>query len=67
MHDGPERLTAFIEDMNAQQSDFIIQLEDFCRPYDTNRIISDIWNCFVSHVITSLGITTPMAVSPVTK
>lgn len=54
MHDGPERLTAFIEDMNVQRPDFIIQLGDFCRPYDANRVILDIWNRFAGpryHVI----------------
>lgn len=46
MHDGPERLKKFIDAMNAAQVDFIIQLGDFCRPYDHNRIIVDIWNEF---------------------
>lgn len=46
MHDGPQRLEAFIEAMNAQRPDFILQLGDFCRPYDTNTVILDIWNRF---------------------
>ncbi len=46
MHDGPRRLTAFIDDMKTQQPDLIFQLGDFCRPYEKNQIILDIWNRF---------------------
>ena len=46
MHDGPERLQAFINDMNDKKVDFIIQMGDFCRPYDYNKIILDIWKQF---------------------
>jgi len=46
MHDCPQRLDAFINDMNIQQPDLIIQLGDFCRPIDSNKIILDIWNRF---------------------
>jgi len=54
MHDGPQRLTAFIQDMNMQQPDFILQLGDFCIPDERNRVILDIWNRFAGprfHVI----------------
>ena len=46
MHDSPERLSEFIDDMKVQQPDLIIQMGDFCRPVETNRIILDIWNRF---------------------
>jgi len=46
MHDGPERLQAFITEMNKKKVDFIIQMGDFCRPYDYNKIILDIWKQF---------------------
>lgn len=46
MHDGPKRIEAFIRDMEVQKPDFIIQMGDFCRPYDYNRVILDIFNRF---------------------
>jgi len=46
MQDGPERLGAFIESMNIERPDFIIQLGDLCIPYERNRVILDIWNRF---------------------
>jgi len=46
MHDSPQRLSAFIEDMRTQRPDFIIQMGDLCTPIDRNRIILDIWNKF---------------------
>lgn len=47
MHDGPERLGRFIEEMNTLQPDFIIQLGDFCRPYKANKGFLSIYNDFV--------------------
>lgn len=46
MQDGPRRITAFIKDMEVQKPDFIIQLGDFCRPYDYNQVILNSWNRF---------------------
>ena len=46
MHDGEARLKTFIEDMKTQQVDFIIQLGDFCRPYEKNLPFMNIWNSF---------------------
>jgi 3',5'-cyclic AMP phosphodiesterase CpdA len=46
MHDGPQRIAAFIEAMNVQRPDFIIQLGDFCIPYERNNVILNIWNRF---------------------
>lgn len=46
MQDGPNRIEAFINDMQDKKPDFILQMGDFCRPYDYNRVILDIYNRF---------------------
>lgn len=46
MHDADLRLKAFIEDATKKEVDFIIQLGDFCRPYDYNLEFMSIWNSF---------------------
>jgi 3',5'-cyclic AMP phosphodiesterase CpdA len=46
MHDADERLSAFIEKARISELDFIIQLGDFCRPYDYNLGFLGIWNNF---------------------
>jgi calcineurin-like phosphoesterase family protein len=46
MHDAESRLQVFIADMQNQQVDFIIQLGDFCRPYDKNLPFLKIWEQF---------------------
>lgn len=46
MHDAPERLSAFINAMNREKPDFIIQLGDFCMPKKENLPLMDIWNRF---------------------
>lgn len=46
MHDGPQRMETFIDDMKIQKPDFIIQMGDLCRPYKYNQVILDIWNRF---------------------
>ncbi|MCK4346474.1 MAG: metallophosphoesterase [Bacteroidales bacterium] len=46
MHDSDFRLKTFIDRMNAEKVDFIIQLGDFCRPYDYNRSFMDVWSGF---------------------
>ena len=46
MHDGELRLQVFIDDMQKQDVDFIIQLGDFCRPYERNLPFLKIWEQF---------------------
>lgn len=46
MHDADARLQAFIEHAQKENVDFILQLGDFCRPYDYNRPFLDIWEAF---------------------
>lgn len=46
MHDANARLTAFIKDASNQELDFIIELGDFCRPYEYNLDFLKIWNSF---------------------
>ena len=46
MHDANLRLKTFIEDAKEKDLDFIIQLGDFCRPYDYNRKFLSIWNSY---------------------
>jgi len=46
IHDADDRLGVFVERMNNVGVDFILQLGDFCRPYERNRPFLDIWNRF---------------------
>ncbi len=46
MHDADARLKTFISRMNVEKVDFIMQLGDFCRPYDYNQSFLDIFNKF---------------------
>jgi len=46
MHDADERLSVFIERARISDVDFIIQLGDFCRPYEYNLGFLSIWNNF---------------------
>ena len=46
IHDADTRLKIFIDRMNREKVDFIMQLGDFCRPYDYNQDFLDIWNQF---------------------
>jgi len=46
MHDGVERLQAFIDESKNNQMEFIMQLGDFCRPYDYNQPFLDVWEQF---------------------
>ena len=46
MHDADERLSLFIKKAEESNLDFIIQLGDFCRPYDYNLGFLKIWNEF---------------------
>jgi len=46
MHDGIERLSAFIKEMNEQKPNFIIQGGDFCVPKQSNIPLMEVWNKF---------------------
>lgn len=46
MHDGEDRLKAFIDESNKRKLDFAMQLGDFCRPYDYNKPFMQIWEQF---------------------
>ncbi len=46
MHDGISRLSAFIDEMDREQPDFIIQGGDFCYPKKANSPLMDVWNQF---------------------
>jgi predicted phosphodiesterase len=46
MHDGLERLSAFIDHMNIEAPDFIIQMGDLCIPKKQNLPLMDVWNKF---------------------
>lgn len=46
MHDAEDRLRRFIEMAKQERLDFIIQLGDFCRPYEKNRRFLGIWEAF---------------------
>ncbi len=43
MHDGLERLEAFIAEMNRTKVDFVVQLGDFCVPKEPNRKLLQAW------------------------
>lgn len=46
MHDADLRMEAFVKEATEQKLDFIIQLGDFCRPYDYNQSFMSVWNSF---------------------
>ena len=46
MHDADARIKAFVDEATVRELDFIIQLGDFCRPYDYNLGFMSIWNSF---------------------
>lgn len=46
MHDSDARLKAFIDKASGKDLDFIIQLGDFCRPYDYNKEFLSIWESY---------------------
>ncbi len=43
MHDGPQRLQAFIDAANQARVDMAIQLGDFCQPIPANRAFLAEW------------------------
>lgn len=46
MHDGVERVTAFVDDMTAKKADFVLNLGDFCVPHARNDKFLAAWNKF---------------------
>ncbi len=46
MHDAKRRLKTFIDSAENENNNFIIQLGDFCRPYETNKAFLNIWDSF---------------------
>ena len=45
MHDGVERLSAFVEAMKKEEGlDFVMQMGDFCTPAEENRRFIEVWN-----------------------
>ena len=46
MHDGCQRIGAFVEAMNKAKADFICQLGDFCWPHERNREFLEHWRAF---------------------
>jgi len=44
MHDGEERLQAFLDEANKRNPDFIVQLGDFVLPHDYNKNFMATWN-----------------------
>jgi len=46
MHDADLRMKTFIDEASEKDLDFIIQLGDFCRPYEYNLEFMSIWNSY---------------------
>jgi predicted phosphodiesterase len=46
IHDGPQRMQRFLEQMNQRKPDYLIQMGDFALPRKQNQPLLDIWNGF---------------------
>ena len=46
MHDSKRRLSSFVEQAIYKKSEFIMQMGDFCRPYDYNKDLLQEWERF---------------------
>ena len=55
MHDADKRLQAFIDEATKQELDFIIQLGDFCRPYEQNKKFLGLFNDYTGDKYHVLG------------
>lgn len=55
MHDANERLKKFIDVAQKAEVDFIIQLGDFCRPYQNNNSFLKVWESFQGEKYHVLG------------
>jgi len=55
MHDADERLQTFITSANKKDLDFVLQLGDFCRPYDYNKPFLNIFDSYEGEKYHVLG------------
>lgn len=55
MHDGTQRLKAFLDYAAKEKVDFIISLGDFCQPKQENREFMDMWLNFSKPQYSTLG------------
>jgi predicted phosphodiesterase len=55
MHDGVERITAFVSAMQKQQAHGIVNLGDFCVPHSRNDLFIAKWNEFNENKFHVLG------------
>ena len=55
MHDADERLRMFLGAARKEKAEFILQLGDFCRPYEKNREFLKIWEDFTGGRHHTLG------------
>lgn len=55
MHDGERRLKIFLDIAKKRSPEFIIQMGDFCRPYDKNIPFMDYWNAYEGETFHVLG------------
>lgn len=46
IHDATDRIGKFVKTAEDKKADFIIQLGDFCLPYESNQNFLDLWNSF---------------------
>ncbi|AQT67163.1 phosphodiesterase, family [Anaerohalosphaera lusitana] len=53
--DADQHLAEFITEANKRNVDFVIQLGDFCRPYDKNKKFLDIYHSFQGPAYHVLG------------
>ena len=55
MHDADSRLRAFVDAAHRERADFLLQLGDFCRPYEKNRSFLKTWERFAGPRYHTLG------------
>ncbi len=55
MHDGEQRVEAFVGDARGFDASFVVQLGDFCRPDEGNRAFADAFEAFPGDVHHVLG------------
>lgn len=46
IHDATKRLSVFVQSANEQEAEFIVQLGDFCMPFENNEPFLNVWNSF---------------------
>jgi len=55
IHDATDRLRDFVEAAEKENADFIIQLGDFCMPFEKNEPFLKVWNSFEGQKYHVLG------------